>query len=840
MTSKDKTFLKQSKTKRYFSSILILILFSSGNFLWSQSPIVTVQNVTTTPKDTIIKPIPMKVVIENLVVDRLNKSQRNLENNNTIRNQNIVFNLINKEIQKANNILEQGIDYKGFTKEINFLFKLKDFAVDGITKNKNKRQTVRDLTTTSILLNELVSRTDNQIDRIKKNNIALSLIQKKLDSLSADKTIYTLPQDSIAKNNYIQSLLLLSKDIDETNKNLKNAIDSIQTLEIKANVFKNRLDSDIVKLDLLRKTESDSLFSRRVDFFSEKDIFEKSFTTELYRSMKKAFLVLTFYFVNNIAIIQMLALCLLGLYFYLIVVKRKYKKAQIHQKFQYTVAIFTAPFATAVLITITIGQILIPPPPIVFSAILWLIAAITLTYLLVRIKGFLPLKIWLVYMVLVFLILIDDLILAQTLVETVLLIAIGLAATTFGFYRIYSKNKVESLPHKWIVIAMIAFEIFGVLAMIFGNYNLSKILISIGLFTVFIGLLSLYTFQLTSDIVRLSDYIIESETKTQINFSFQENHKYTKWGYFLFLISWVIIINRNSYSFQNHIQPLVDAFSKEQSLGSFTYSYQSILIFFFVIIASVYISKIVSFLTSQTKTDTIDNNKSKPLGSAILLIRIAIISIGITFAFAIAGIPTDRLTVIIGALGVGIGFGLQTLVNNLVSGLIIAFEKPVNIDDIIEISGQTGTMKSIGIRSSVVTTWDGADIIIPNGDILSQHMTNWTMGSPKRRYEIKVGVAYGTNLKLARTLLQEILDQHSLILKKPEPLIWVTQFGDSSIDFVIKFWVPHFNYGNDVKSDLIIEIDEIFKLNDIVIPFPQQDVYIKTNTLALKEEQEEA
>jgi len=247
----------------------------------------------------------------------------------------------------------------------------------------------------------------------------------------------------------------------------------------------------------------------------------------------------------------------------------------------------------------------------------------------------------------------------------------------------------------------------------------------------------------------------------------------------------------------------------------------------------------VSFLASQTKTTDTNNEKSKPLGSAILLIRIAIISIGITFAFAITGIPTDRLTVIIGALGVGIGFGLQTLVNNLVSGLIIAFEKPVNIDDIIEISGQTGTMKSIGIRSSVVTTWDGADIIIPNGDILSQHMTNWTMGSSKRRYEITVGVAYGTNLKLARTLLQEILDQHSLILKKPEPLIWVTQFGESSIDFVIKFWVPHFNYGNDVKSDLIIEIDEIFKLNDIVIPFPQQDIYIKTNSLAPKENRED-
>jgi small-conductance mechanosensitive channel len=259
------------------------------------------------------------------------------------------------------------------------------------------------------------------------------------------------------------------------------------------------------------------------------------------------------------------------------------------------------------------------------------------------------------------------------------------------------------------------------------------------------------------------------------------------------------------------------------------------LVFFFVIIASVFISKIISFLASDNKAVNVTEEKKSSTGSWILLVRIAIISIGISFAFAIAGIPTDRLTVIIGALGVGIGFGLQALVNNLISGLIIAFEKPVNIDDIIEIGGQTGTMKSIGIRSSVVTTWDGADIIIPNGDILSQHMTNWTMGSAKRRYEIPISVAYGTDLKFTRSILNEILFNNSLILKNPEPVIWVTKFNDSSIDFVIKYWVPHFNYGNDVKSDLIIAIDEKFKLNGIVIPFPQQDIYVKSNAINNKE-----
>ena len=824
----DKTTINPLIINPFLKIALLVLLLSFSNFALGQ-------NILHIEKDSIKKQPSMNILIENLVSDRMKNSKTNFENNQTIRNQNNAFSLINVEIQKAKNILERGFDYKGFTKEINLLVKWKDFAVEGITVNKNKRQTTRDLTTTTLLLNELESRTENQINKINKNNKALSDIQKRIDSLATDKALYILPSDSIAKNNYFQRLLFLTKDIDITNKNLKNAIDSIQTLEIKGNVFKNNLNSDIVKVDLLRKIETDSLFSKKVSFFSTKDIKERSFLSEVKHSMKKGYFVLRFYILNNYFLIRLLFLCILGIFIYLKILKKKYQKANIYNDFKYSIQIFKRPLATATLITITIGQLFIPSPPFIFMAILWTIASIAITILIVETRSKLSLKTWLIYLTIIFLVLIDNIILSQTLFETIAIVGLGIGATCFGLYRIYSKQKVFNTPTLWIVIIMLVFEILGIFFMLFGNYNLSKILISVGMITILIGYLTIYTFQLTSDIFNFTNQIIESDTKKPIDIVAQENHKITKSIYLLFFISWIIIINRNTYSFQNHIEPFVEAFSEEQKIGSFTYSYQSILVFFFVIVASVFISKIVSFLASENKAVTATEEKKSSTGSWILLVRIAIISIGITFAFAIAGIPTDRLTVIIGALGVGIGFGLQALVNNLISGLIIAFEKPVNIDDIIEIGGQTGTMKSIGIRSSVVTTWDGADIIIPNGDILSQHMTNWTMGSAKRRYEIKVGVAYGTNLKLAKSIIQEVLDHHSLILKNPEPLIWVTQFGDSSIDFVIKYWVPHFNYGNEVKSDLIIAIDETFKLNGIVIPFPQHDIYVKSDAINKKE-----
>lgn len=826
MTSK--TTPHPSIIKLPLKMILLALLVCMGN-------LASGQNMLPVEKDSLIKPIPMNVVIENLVSSRMKNSKTNLENNQTIRSQNNAFYLINIEIQKANNILERGFDYKGFTKEINLLVKWKDFAVDGITKNKNKRQTTGDLTTTSLLLNELVSRTKNQIDKIKNNNKALSDIQKRIDSLASDKALYKLPKDSIAMNNYFQRLVFLTQDIDKTNNGLKNAIDSIQTLEIKGDIFKNNLISDIVKVDVLRKMETDSLFSRRVSVFDAKDIKEKSFGQELKLSLKKGYYVLKFYVVNNSSVIKLLFLCILGISIYLKILKRKYKKANIYNNFKYSIQIFRRPLATATLITISIGQLFIPSPPFIFSAILWIIASIAITDLIKReTDSTLPLKTWLVYLVLILLVIMDNLILVQTLFETFAIIGMGVAATAYGLYRIYSKQKVFNTPTLWIVVTMLVFEILGVFFMVYGNYNLSKILVSVGIITILIGYLTIYTFQLTNDIFNFTNQIIESDTQKEINIVSRENHEIPKVMYFIFWVAWFIIINRNSYPFQNFMDPFVQAFSEEQKIGSFTYSYQSIFVFFFVIVVSVFISKIISFLASENKVANITEEKTS-VGSWILLVRIAIIGIGITFAFAIAGIPTDRLTVIIGALGVGIGFGLQALVNNLISGLIIAFEKPVNLDDIVEIGGQTGTMKSIGIRSSVVTTWDGADIIIPNGDLLSKNLTNWTMGSSKRRYEIPVGVAYGTDLKWAKSILCEVLDKHPLILKNPEPMIWVTQFNDSSIDFVIKYWVPHFNYGNDVKTDLIIAIDEAFKANDIVIPFPQRDIHVPADTTSTKE-----
>ena len=240
-----------------------------------------------------------------------------------------------------------------------------------------------------------------------------------------------------------------------------------------------------------------------------------------------------------------------------------------------------------------------------------------------------------------------------------------------------------------------------------------------------------------------------------------------------------------------------------------------------IMVIAVILSKIVSFFATDQYRASGSSGKKGGVGSWLLLIRITIICMGLFMAFAASGIPMDRIAIILGALGVGIGLGLQALVNNLVSGLIIAFEKPVNVGDVVEIGGQSGTMKSIGFRSSVISTWDGADMIIPNGDLLNAHLINWTLSGSMRRAEILVSVTNKNDIEKTKIILNEVLLKEERVLKSPPPSVILKEFHNSSIDIRVLFWVSNYGDWTIVKSDLLSAIDIAFKENEIEIPLPK-------------------
>lgn len=179
------------------------------------------------------------------------------------------------------------------------------------------------------------------------------------------------------------------------------------------------------------------------------------------------------------------------------------------------------------------------------------------------------------------------------------------------------------------------------------------------------------------------------------------------------------------------------------------------------------------------------------------------------------------------ALLVGVGLGLQQTFNDLISGIILLFERTVEVGAVIEIDDMVGTVRKIGIRTSIIETRDNIAVIVPNSKLIVDFVINWNHNDDKARFSVSVGVAYGSDTELVKKILLEVADQHPDSLKFPPPFVRFVDFSDSSLDMEIHFWSQKLIPIENVKSDIRFAIDKAFRENNITIPFPQRDIWLK-------------
>jgi small-conductance mechanosensitive channel len=218
------------------------------------------------------------------------------------------------------------------------------------------------------------------------------------------------------------------------------------------------------------------------------------------------------------------------------------------------------------------------------------------------------------------------------------------------------------------------------------------------------------------------------------------------------------------------------------------------------------------------------------------IIGYTLIAGGFYVAFQLVGVDLSSLAIIAASLGVGIGFGLQNIINNLVSGIIILAERPISIGDRIEVAGVAGRVTKIQLRSTTVVTNDNITMIVPNADFISNTVTNWSHGDPKVRIRVPVGVAYGSDLKLLQRLLLEAAAEHPKALRDPSPVVLFTEFGDSSLNFELGVWTQEMTATPiHFTSEMNFIIDQKLRENDIEIPFPQRDLHVRSGLPAAAE-----
>jgi small-conductance mechanosensitive channel len=269
-----------------------------------------------------------------------------------------------------------------------------------------------------------------------------------------------------------------------------------------------------------------------------------------------------------------------------------------------------------------------------------------------------------------------------------------------------------------------------------------------------------------------------------------------------------------------------DFMLKEHTIGNLHISLWAVVAFVLIVLFTFLLTGIIRFVVD----DEFISRSKLPKGvlhAISVSIRYIIVFIGIMFALSMAGIDLGKFSLLAGALGVGIGFGLQNIVNNFISGLILIYERPLQVGDTIEIESLMGRVTTIGPRSSHVVTYDGAEVVVPNGNLISNQLINWTLSDNKRRLEVKIGAAYESDPNIVIKILQEVADENQNIFKEPEPLALFDGFGESSLNFRLLFWIP-FELGLQAKSDVSVAIYNKFKENNIEIPFPQMDLHVKS------------
>ncbi|PTX44814.1 mechanosensitive ion channel-like protein [Christiangramia gaetbulicola] len=415
------------------------------------------------------------------------------------------------------------------------------------------------------------------------------------------------------------------------------------------------------------------------------------------------------------------------------------------------------------------------------------------------------------------------------LTETILILGILIAYTRP--FRAKKKHEKWSLGWFLSILIPIAY-LLGIVALvsnILGYVNLTdlslKILSRSGVLLIWFNSLLMVLYSVFLSIIHRHYHAKEAVDIRKKFYTEKKVFRIIKSGLiFIWFLLFLKLIDQ--------LEPLVayvkDILEEVYTVGSTSFTLNDVFSFILILFISFLLTRIIAFLLNDEDGVLKSLKLPKGVPTAIsIIIRYLIIAFGIVLALSSLGIDLSKFNLMAGALGLGIGFGLQTVISNFVSGLILVFERPIIKGDTVEVDKLLGTVNRIGIRSSNITTFDGAEVIVPNNNLISNDLINWTLSNNTKRVEIHVGTTYSSDPNEVLKVLFRVAEGHKYTLKQPPPQALFMDFGESSLNFTLRFWC-HYENWLQAKSDISIGVYNAFKEANIQIPFPQRDIYIKS------------
>ncbi|HWR95736.1 MAG TPA: mechanosensitive ion channel domain-containing protein [Arenimonas sp.] len=406
-----------------------------------------------------------------------------------------------------------------------------------------------------------------------------------------------------------------------------------------------------------------------------------------------------------------------------------------------------------------------------------------------------------------------------------------LATLLWLLYRIAQRIKTGSTRllrvMRGLSAAGAAVMVTAIVANVIGNVTLAAMLTDATLNSAYLGL---FLYAVSTVIRAFTRFLLRStveKLKSQTQHAGGLMEVVSRLFNLVLVLTWAY---GSLYSFRI-LLPLIAAMksltSFEIGYGSVSITLGGILLFFVTVYLSFWVAKTIRGVLSEDVLSNMDLPRGVA-NSVSTLSYYTLLLLGLVFALSAAGFQMSQLTLVLGALSVGIGFGLNTVINNFVSGLILMVERPVQPGDTIELSGTVGRVREIGMRATTLTTFEGADVIVPNGMLLSEKMINWTLSSDKRRIDIPVGVAYGSDPNKVLALLAQVADSAPGVSKNPAPTVLFTGFGPNALEFSVRAWTDNFDDSVFVRSGMAVGIHDALLQAGIEIPFPQRDLHLKS------------
>jgi potassium efflux system protein len=729
------------------------------------------------------------------------------------------------------NNLGDGLDTIEVSQELPPVVKRLD-KIFSVTKT-HKSSTLRYLFVLRDNLDRIQDELDNWQSDLQDVNTKLVQNQNDLIKFTKDSLLKTIPSDSLVRRTYfaqLRSVRVLWRKTDSTNR---ADLLKVNLLQDKIAISYTKALDENDQIDSKIKSFAMRAISGESGYIWEADPQYDNFTSPLNSTIKLNELLFN-YFIKSEIETHLVGLLFLLLIFGWIIYNRSNalkdhdSPEKILDEANY---VSKRPLLSSLLVVTAITPYFYNHPPTVFLETFFLVSII-LSFVLINkqvpkaVSGFL-----ITLLVIAVGYSLSNLFIEISNVDryVIFLLSILSIISGFIFYKKLKKNPDSNHPYTGIALkGFIAMQILSLLLNVTGRFSLAKI---VGVTAVF-NFWMLVILYLVVNIIIQALYLqfqIKRSPNSIINWIDYNvvQKKFRNTLLFLASLLWLFFLLQNLNIDDWATDSVQDLLNQQRSIGGATFTYGGFVIFIIVIWLSSIASRVISYfydVSAQRVTD-LSVLKKKNRTSA-LIIRMAVFSVGFLLAVAASGFPLDKLTIIISAFGVGIGFGLQNIVNNLVSGLILAFEKPIQIGDVIEVDGHTGTMKEIGIRSSKVVTGDGSEVIIPNGDLISHQVVNWTLSNSNRQIELRIITAYGVDIDKVKNLIKNLLGNREDIMSAPAPAVFLNNVNESAVEFRVLFWEADISTTGELKSRVLAEIYQAIAREGVQMPSTQKDFYL--------------